>query len=139
MSYKSEVNKILERNEVKLEDLIVGQEYLLEYNIYNKNKTIKKRGVYMYKQIFRPPYVMTFFKTTTSTILTMFNETCTRYYKPVSDKIKQNSLERQAFAQSINKLIIENSKIKNIYWRAASNKNNIGNGCVKIYFTPLYI
>ena len=134
MSYKSEVNKILERNEVKLEDLIVGQEYLLEYNIYNKNKTIKKRGVYMYKQIFLPPYVMTFFKTTSSTILTMFHEMNTRYYKPVSDKIKQNSLERQAFAQSINKLIIENSKNKNIYWRAASNKNNIGNELVKIYF-----
>ena len=134
MSYKSEVNKILERNEVKLEDLIVGQEYLLEYNIYNQNRTIKTRGIYMYKQIFLPPYVMTFFKTDSTTILTMFNEIHTRYYKPVSDKMKQNSLERQAFAQSINKLIIENSKIKNIYWRAASNKNNIGNDCVKIYF-----
>jgi hypothetical protein len=64
----------------------------------------------------------------------MFHEMNTRYYKPVSDKIKQNSLERQAFAQSINKLIIENSKNKNIYWRAASNKNNIGNELVKIYF-----
>lgn len=134
MSYKSEVNKILERNEVKLEDLIVGQEYLLEYNIYNQNNTIKKRGVYMYKKIFLPPYVMTFFKTTSSTILTMFHEMNTRYYKPVSDKMKQNSLERQAFSQSINKLIIENSKNKNIYWRAASNKNNIGNELVKIYF-----
>jgi hypothetical protein len=128
---KPQINKILEKNEVQLADLIVGQEYLLEYNLYSENRTIKEIGIYLKKEIYLPPYVMTFFKTRKSTILhTMFHESLTRYYLPVADKIKRESIERQAFAQSINKLCIE----KQLAWRALTNKNNIGNHLVKIYY-----
>ena len=129
IKYKPEVNKVLEKNEVKLDDLVLGQEYLLEYNIYNQNRTIKARGIFMEKRIFLPPYVMTFFKTSESTnIHKMFNEVATRYYLPVTNKIKQQSLERQAFAQSINKLFMDKS------WRSKRNKNSLGNELVKMYY-----
>jgi hypothetical protein len=51
-SYKCEVNKVLEKNEITHDELIEGKEYLLEYNVYNKNKTIRTRGVYINKEIF---------------------------------------------------------------------------------------
>ena len=131
---KPQINKILEKNEVQLADLIVGQEYLLEYNFYSENRTIKEIGIYLKKEIYFLPYVMTFFKTRKSTILhTMFHESLTRYYLPVADKIKRASIERQAFAQSINKLCIEKNE-KQLAWRALTNKNSIGNHLVKIYY-----
>jgi hypothetical protein len=131
IQYKPTVNKVLEKNEIKVDDLVFGREYLLEFNMYNENKTIKTRGIFIEKQIFLSPYIMTFFKTSTTTstiIYTMFNEVSTRYYLPITNKIKQKSLERQAFAQTINKLIMDKS------WRSKCNKNSIGNELVKIYY-----
>ena len=129
INYKPEVNKILEKNEVKLDELVLGQEYLLECIINKENRTIKERGIFIEKQIFLPPYVMTFFMTSKSTIIhTMFNETTTRYYLPVTNKIKQQSLERQAFTQSINKLFMDKSR------QSKCNKNSLGNQLVKMYY-----
>jgi hypothetical protein len=83
----------------------------------------------MEKRIFLPPYVMTFFMRSESTnIHKMFNEVATRYYLPVSNKITQQSLERQAFVQSINKLFMDKS------WRSKRNKNSLGNELVKMYY-----
>lgn len=127
--YKPYVNKVLEKNEVLISDLVEGNEYLLEYNVYHENRTIKVKGIFLTKQIYLPPYIMTFFITAkfiSTNIATMFNEVGTRYYTPVSDKIKRNSLERQAFSQSINKLTLDNKNKK--------NKTNIGNDLVKIYY-----
>jgi hypothetical protein len=127
--YKPYVNKVLEKNEVLISYLVEGNEYLLEYNVYHENRTIKVKGVFLRKEIYLPPYIMTFFKTAkfiSTNIATMFNEVETRYYIPMSNKIKRNSLERQAFSQSINKLTMDNKNKK--------NKNNIGNDLVKIYY-----
>jgi hypothetical protein len=58
----------------------------------------------------------------------MFNEATTRYYLPVTNKIKQQSLERQAFTQSINKLFMDKSR------QSKCNKNSLGNQLVKMYY-----
>jgi hypothetical protein len=128
-------NEILKKNEVKSEDLVFGEKYLLEYHQYHENKIIKSRGVYVRQEMNIPPYTITYFKTDEWIHPLMFHETLTRYYIPVADKIKQNSLERQAFAQSINKLVIErinNGEKKS--WRATRNKNVLGCDLAKIYY-----
>lgn len=132
---KGVVNKILEKNEVKLEDLVVGKKYLLEYHQYHINNTIKFYGEYIKKEMLISPYVVTYFKTDEWIYPLMIHETLTRYYIPVSDKIKRNSLERQAFAQCINKLLIERTNEENKKaWRSTPNKNGLGYDLVKIYY-----
>lgn len=125
---KPEVNKLLEKYEAKVDELVLGQEYLLECVINKENRTIKERGIFIEKQIYFAPYIMTFFMTSSSNIFTMFNETTTRYYLPVTNKIKQQSAERQAFAQTINKLFMDKN------WRSKCNKNSLGNQLVKMYY-----
>jgi hypothetical protein len=132
---KGPVNKILEKNEVKLEDLVVGEKYLLEYYQYHINKTLKFYGEYIRDEMLISPYVTTYFKTDKWIHPLMIHETLTRYYTPVSDKIKQNSLERQAFAQSINKLVIGRTNEENKKaWRSIPNKNGLGYDLVKMYY-----
>jgi hypothetical protein len=132
---KGPVNKILEKNEVKLEDLVVGEKYLLEYYQYHINNTIKFYGEYIRQEMNISPYVITYFKTDEWIYPLMIHETLTRYYIPVTDKIKQNSLERQAFAQCINKLVIERkNENSQKAWRSIPNKNGLGYDLVKMYY-----
>jgi hypothetical protein len=132
---KGAENEILKKNEVKLEDLVFGEKYLLEYHQYHINKTIKFYGEYIKKEMLISPYVVTYFKTDEWIHPLMIHETITRYYIPVSDKIKRNSLERQAFAQCINKLVIERTNEENKKaWRSTPNKNGLGYDLVKIYY-----
>jgi hypothetical protein len=133
-SYKCEVNKVLEKNEITHDELIEGKEYLLEYNVYNKNKTIRTRGVYINKEIFIKPYIITYFKTKSWIFPMMFHEIHTRYYRPITETIEQLSIERQAFAQSINKLNMWRKIPNKIAWRGTVNKNSVGYDLVKIYF-----
>lgn len=133
--HKDAVNKILEKNEVKLEDLVVGEKYLLEYHQYHINNTIKFYGEYIRKEMLVSPYVTTYFKTDKWIHPLMIHETLTRYYTPVCDKIKRNSLERQAFSQGINKLQIGRTNEENKKaWRSTPNKNGLGYDLVKIYY-----
>jgi len=53
--FKSAVNPILAKNEVAFADLVVGKEYLLEYNVYNTNKTIKTKGVFIHQKCLVEP------------------------------------------------------------------------------------
>jgi len=64
----------------------------------------------------------------------MFHEIHTRYYRPITETIEQLSIERQAFAQSINKLNMWRKIPNKIAWRGTVNKNSVGYDLVKIYF-----
>jgi hypothetical protein len=128
---KPKVNKILEHYEITKNDLIIGNEYLLEYNDFSGKRTIKTKGLYIKESMNIIPYIVTYFKTPRWIYPEMYHESLTRYYLPVSKKIMQKSLERQAFMQSINKLFIKINREKKI---DETKENSIGNDLVKIYY-----
>ena len=128
---KPKINKILEHYEIKNNDLIIGDEYLLEYTDFSGKRTIKTKGIYVKQEMNIPPYIVTYFKTPRWIFPEMYHESLTRYYLPVYKNIMQKSLERQAFIQSINKLFIEINGIKRI---DEIKENSIGNDLVKIYY-----
>jgi len=130
--FKSAVNPILAKNEVAFADLVVGKEYLLEYNVYNTNKTIKTKGVFIHQKCLVEPYIVTYFQTSKWIYPQMYHEANTRYYTPITHLLCRLSLERQAFAQSINKLSMDRKGKKG--WRRCSNKNSLGYELVKIYY-----
>jgi hypothetical protein len=131
---KCPVNPILAKNEVTLADLVVGKEYLLEYNVYHSNRTIKSRGVFIRQECMIPPYVVNYFQTNRWIYPEMYHEALTRYYIPVAAEIKARSLERQAFAQSINKLVAERKRGNASGWRQLSNKNSFGDDLARHYY-----
>jgi hypothetical protein len=130
--FKCAVNPILAKNEVSFVDLVVGKEYLLEYNVYHINKIIKIKGVFMHQECLIEPHIVTYFQTNEWIYPEMYHEAHTRYYIPITDVLCKLSLERQAFAQSINKLSMDRKGIKG--WRRCSNKNSLGYELVKIYY-----
>jgi hypothetical protein len=106
MSFLPQSNPALE--EVQSENLIKNKEYLIEFTSYD-NENVRERGIFVGKEG-DGSYALSKFKLPSMGNMTVpFQNSRTRFYRPRTQEILDNSAQRQYVASETARLINENT------------------------------
>jgi len=131
MDTKPRVNEVLKDYEVTIDQLVPGTEYLTEHTYHGPGGySSRSKGYFLGKDqlgtaYFSEPNVE---YDPDDFVQVVQPDLHSRFYRMPSKELQQKSLERQAFAQSINKQTYEGD------WRGKKSTSSVGKDLSKTYF-----